>query len=196
MAMGKLTYLAIIISIIVIASLVWVNFFPSIFPPSIKEMRNTFTASVTTPRVNACGVNSTSFNLCFSIKVTIPDYSGRVLLATGVIPLGANPCTYLPSSFSPNITPPVVYSGFSSKTFVVMLLNSTVYTENKTFIVSLDAVSTPNDNWVFLSQGFNLKETPVVWIMVFEDHHVYRIGVIEFERVGEGLLYMPKIERC
>jgi len=32
--------------------------------------------------------------------------------------------------------------------------------------------------------------------MVFEDHHVYRIGVIEFERFGECLLYMPKIERC
>ncbi|QIW25315.1 hypothetical protein EWF20_04775 [Sulfolobus sp. S-194] len=159
-------------------------------------MRNIFTASITTPKVNVYGVNSTSFSLCFSIKVSIPDYSGRVLLATGAIPLGANPCTYLPPSFSPNITPPAIYSSFSAKTFWVMFLNSTVYTENKTFRVSLDAMSTPNNNWVRLSQGFNLNETPVVWIMVFENHHIYRIGIIEFERIGDGLLYMPKIKRC
>ncbi|BFI74919.1 hypothetical protein YN1HA_10170 [Sulfurisphaera ohwakuensis] len=195
MTMGKLTYVVIIISVIVIVSLFWINF-PSIFPPSIKEMRNTFSASVTTPKVNVNGINSTTFSLSFSIKVSIPDYSGRVFLASGVIPLGANPCSYLPQSFLPNITPPAIYSSFFAKTFWVMLLNSTIYTENKTFRVSLDAVSTPNNNWVFLSQGFNLNETPVVWIIVFENHHAYRIGVIEFERVGEGLLYIPKIERC
>ncbi|MBB5254398.1 hypothetical protein [Sulfurisphaera ohwakuensis] len=88
--MGKLTYVVIIISVIVIVSLFWINF-PSIFPPSIKEMRNTFSASVTTPTVNVNGINSTTFSLSFSIKVSIPDYSGRVFLASGVIPLGANP---------------------------------------------------------------------------------------------------------
>lgn len=200
MATRKLTYLGLLIFIVIIASLVWINisYISSyIFPPSVKEMRENFSVSITTPSVYIDSIKSQSLCLRFYIKVNVPGYLGNIFLATGAIPLGANPCTYLPSSFSPNITPPAVYSGFSSKTFVVMLLNSTVYTENKTFIVSLDAVSTPNDNWVFLSQGFNLKETPVVWIMVFEDHHIYRLGVIEFVRVGEGLLYLPKIvERC
>ena len=189
--MRKLTYITVII--VIVALLFLINF-TSLFPPSIKEMRNNFTVSVTTPNVYV--INNNTLSLSFSIKVSIPDYSGRVLLASGIIPLGADPCTYLPPSFLPNSTPPAIYSSFSAKTFWVMLLNSTVYAENKTFRVSLDAISTPNNNWVFLTQGFNLDETPIVWIMVFENHHIYRIGVIEFERVGEGLLYMPKIERC
>ncbi|BBD73341.1 hypothetical protein HS1genome_1730 [Sulfodiicoccus acidiphilus] len=196
----KSTYLALLT--LAAVYLVWASV-PSLSSPTVEEMANTFTASVTTPHVcvynvsdvHTNDISGTSLGLRYSVKVTIPHYSGRVFLAAGEVPLGANPCTYLPSSFSPGHVPPAVYSGWSSRTYVVTFLNSTVYAGNQTFRASFDAVSTPNGDWVVMEQTFDPSETPVLWIVVIVNGHAYRIGTIEFVRVGEGLLYLPKVMR-
>lgn len=190
MSTRKLTYLGLLILIVIIASLVWINisYISSyIFPPSVKEMRENFSVSITTPSVYVVSVKPQSLCLRFYIKVNVPGYLGNIFLATGAIPLGANPCTYLPPSLSPTHMP---YGA-------VELLNVTVYAENETFKISASIAVVSNGHGAILSQGFNITENPVVWIMILKDHHIYRLGVIEFVRVGEGLLYLPKIvERC